>query len=53
MVFFQNIHNHVFKKNCTFLRVLNRLHLNKKILIKIKCRNNMNTGSNVNPNKKR
>ena len=51
MVIFYHIRNHLFHKGCTFPGVFHRLHPDVELLIEIKCRNNMDTGCNVNPNK--
>jgi len=53
MVFSQDISDHVFKKLCTLLCVRNGLHFYEELLVEIKSRNDMGTGCNVNPNKKR
>ena len=38
-------------KSCTFRSVFYRFHPDVELFIEIKCRDNMNTGCNVNPNK--
>ena len=40
-------------KLCAFLCVRNGLHFYKELLVEIKCGNDMGTGCNINPNKKR
>lgn len=53
MVISKDIGNQFFNNTCTIFSVFKRLHLDVKVLVEIKCRYDMNTGCNVNPNKKR
>ena len=53
MIIRKDIGNNFFNNTCTFFSVLKRFHLDVKVLVEIKCRYDMNTGCNVNPNKKR
>ena len=53
MIISKDIGNHFLNNTCTCFSVFERFHFDKEILIEIKCRYDMNTGCNVNPNKKR
>ena len=53
VVCLENINDHAFQKLCTFLEIGSLLHFDEELLMEVQCRNDMDTGCNVNPNKKR
>ena len=53
MVDWKNVHKKGFKSLCTFFGIRHGLHADKKILVEINGRNNICTGSYINPNKQR
>ncbi len=53
MICLEDINDHAFQKFCTFLGIGSLFHFDEELLMEIQCRNDMDTGCNVNPNKKR